>query len=297
MEQSHTQDQARARAMKSNPRMRRESYDDELYDDSWPSRLPTSVRRYNSDVYGESGRATADVQMNTTRDERSSTTNTTNRRASAPARRTAAEMPTVSTNQSSRRRPIDWAVDTDGIEPRHSDALTMSPRPVRPGRPAPSTQPPVKPVKQRAARPHWLIYVGVIMLVMILAWVGLSALTNWWQGVQNNLEYGMPRTYQVNAVVGHDDSPSNPSHFIAINLNRKIEIIEFPGGDATKARVYIGPTLLGANDNLTPVTLTFKDVNGDGKPDMIVNIGASRVVFINDGTEFRPLRPTDKIQL
>lgn len=290
MEQSHTQNQARARAMKPNPRVRRESYEDELYDDSWPSRLPTSVRRYNSDVYAESGRATADVQMNTPRDERLATTN---RRASAPARRTAAEMPTVSTNQSNRRRPIDWAVDTDEIEPRHSDALTMQARPARPGRSTPSTQPPTR----HKARPHWLVYVGVIMFVMILAWVGLSALASWWQGVENNLEYGMPRTYQVNAVVGHNDSPSNPSHFIAINLNRHIEIIEFPGGDATKARVYIGPTLLGANDNLTPVTLTFKDVNGDGKPDMIVNIGNSRVVFINDGTEFRPLRSTDKIQL
>lgn len=295
MEQSHTQNQGRARAMKSNPRMRRESYDDELYDDSWPSRLPTSVRRYNSDVYGESGRATADVQqMNTTRDERLSTTG---RRTNVPSRRTAGEMPTVSMNQGNRRRPIDWAVDIDEVEPRHSDALTMQPRParpMRPTRPAPSTQP---PARQSAARAHWLLYAGVVMFIMILAWVGLSVLTNWWQGVQNNLEYGMPRTYQVNAVVGHSDSPSNPSHFIAINLNRHIEIIEFPGGDATKARVYIGPTLLGAGEDLTPVTLTFKDVNGDGKPDMIVNIGGSRVVFINDGTQFRPLRPGEKIQL
>jgi hypothetical protein len=290
VDQSHTQNQARARAMRTTPRTRRDNYDyeDDLYDDAWPSRLPTSVRRYNSDVYAESGRVTADVQPGITRSER---VPYAGRRASSPARRTAGELPTASTMQNSRRRPIDWAVDTDGQE-RHSDALTLS-NP-RSGRAAPSTQP---PRKRNQPRLHWLVYVGAVMFIMILAWVGLSALTNWWQGVEENLQYGMPRTYQVDAVVGHNDSPSNPSHFIAINLHRHIEIIEFPGGDATKARVYIGPTLLGPNQDLTPVTLTFKDVNGDGKPDMIVNVQDAHIVFINDGTEFRPARPGEKIQL
>jgi hypothetical protein len=48
---------------------------------------------------------------------------------------------------------------------------------------------------------------------------------------------------------------------------------------------------------LTPVTLTFRDVNGDGKPDMLVNIQGSEVVFLNDGGQFRPLKPGDHVHL
>jgi len=39
-------------------------------------------------------------------------------------------------------------------------------------------------------------------------------------------------------VVGHNDSEAHPSHFIAINVDRHVDVIEFPGGDASKARIY-----------------------------------------------------------
>ena len=66
-----------------------------------------------------------------------------------------------------------------------------------------------------------------------------------------------------------------------------MQVIEFPGGDPTKAKVYVGPILVGPGQDLSPVTLTFKDVNGDGKPDMIVNVQGSHFVFINDNGQFR----------
>ena len=110
-------------------------------------------------------------------------------------------------------------------------------------------------------------------------------------------QYGYPRTSQTDAVVGHHDSPANPSHFIAINLHSHIEVIEFPGGDVTHARVYLGPTLIGTGQDLVPVTLSFKDVNGDGKPDMIVSVGGTIVVFINDNGQFRPLKPGEQVTL
>jgi hypothetical protein len=144
---------------------------------------------------------------------------------------------------------------------------------------------------------HWLFYVGMAMLVMTLMWGGLSALNSWWQVKHDDMLYGRPRTYQVDQVVGHDDSPSKPSHFIALNLNRHIEIIEFPGGDPSKAKIYIGPVLEGPGQDLAPVTLAFKDVNGDGKLDMIVMVQDSRFVFINTGSSFRPLQPGEVIHL
>ena len=89
------------------------------------------------------------------------------------------------------------------------------------------------------------------MLIMVLGWVVLSMFANWWQVTQDDWHYGRPRTYQVDAVVGQNDSSSNPSHFIALNLNSHIEIIEFPGGDASKAKVFIGPTLIGPGQDLS----------------------------------------------
>ena len=131
---------------------------------------------------------------------------------------------------------------------------------------------------------HYLVYVGVGMMFMLTLFVGLQMLGNWW----NNHVYGNPLTYQTDQVVGHGDSTDHPTHFIAINLNSRITIIEIPGGDTSHARIYSGPTLYSDNGDSIPVTLEFKDVNGDGKVDMIVHIGDKRIIYLNDGTQFKP---------
>jgi hypothetical protein len=100
--------------------------------------------------------------------------------------------------------------------------------------------------------------------------------------------YGTPRTYQTDQVVGHSDSTDNPTHFVAINLNSRITIIELPGGDSSSARIYSGPTIYADSGTSIPVTLEFKDVNGDGKVDMVAHIGDQRIVYLNDGTQFKP---------
>ncbi len=134
------------------------------------------------------------------------------------------------------------------------------------------------------------------MIAMLALWVLGNLAVNWWNVTQDDWHYGRPRTFQIDMRVGHNDDVT-PSHFIAMNLNRHIIIIEFPGGDPTKAKDYLGPTLFGGGQDLTPVTLSFKDVNGDGKLDMIVHIQDQTFVFLNDGTQFRPLRPGEHITL
>ena len=128
------------------------------------------------------------------------------------------------------------------------------------------------------------------MLIMIIGWVAFNALGSWWQTTQDDWHYGRPRTFQTDAVVGHNDSSTNPSHFIALNLNRHALIIEMPGGDATKARIFNGPILIGPGQDLAPVTLSFQDVNGDGLLDMIVNVQDAHFVFINGGGTFHPAK-------
>lgn len=142
-----------------------------------------------------------------------------------------------------------------------------------------------------------LIAVVVGMLLMAALFLMMNTLGSWWQVHQDDVTYGRPRTYQVDAVVGHNDSVTNPSHFIFINLNRHVVIIELPGGDTSHSRIYNGPTLFGNGQDLTPVTAVFKDVNGDGKIDMIVQIQDQRLVFINDGTQFVPQQPGQQVHL
>ena len=133
------------------------------------------------------------------------------------------------------------------------------------------------------------------MAVMAVLAMSLTSLASWWKVHQDDMQYGRPRTFQFDAVVGHNDSPTNPTHFILINLNRHIQIIELPGGDVTHARIYSGPVLFGDGQDLTPITGEVRDVNGDGKPDLIVHIQDQQLVFINDGTQFRPLQPGEHV--
>lgn len=144
-----------------------------------------------------------------------------------------------------------------------------------------------EPPPRERRRFHWLFWVGIGFIVMLTGWLLLTMLQTWWTNQQNTWSYGYPRTYQTDAVVGHSDSADSPSHFIAINLNGHVEVIEFPGGDAAHAKIYIGPPLIGDNANLIPVTVSFQDVNGDGKPDMLIHVQDQTIIFLNNGIQFQ----------
>lgn len=137
-------------------------------------------------------------------------------------------------------------------------------------------------------RPHWLVFVGLGLLAMLIGYVSLNAFGAWLQVHSDDGTYGRPRTFQTDAVVGHGDSQAHPSHFIAMNLNRHVIVIEIPGGDVSRAIIYTGPVLLGNGQDLTPVTLSFADINGDGKLDMILHILGQDIAFFNNGTKFVP---------
>ncbi len=182
-----------------------------------------------------------------------------------------------------------------GLSEAKENPLATRPIPTV-ARPLPTTPRPKLVLKKTksARQAHPLLYLGVGMIAMLLLWTLLSSVFGWFTTVIDDMRYGRPRTYQTDVFVGHSEQNGTPSHFLALNLNRRIEIIELPGGDATHAKIYLGPQLYGANDDLTPVTLGFVDVNGDHKPDMIVNFQASRIVFINDQGGFRPLQPVER---
>jgi hypothetical protein len=141
------------------------------------------------------------------------------------------------------------------------------------------------------------------MIAMLVLWMVGSSVLAW--GVQryNDYRYGMPRTFQTDAVVGHGgDSRQHPSHFIAMNLNRQAIIVEFMAGDPAKSVSYVAPVYIaGDGGDLAPITLEFRDVTGNGRVDMVIHIhlpSQDQVsVFINDGTKFRPSTGSDKIRI
>jgi len=135
-------------------------------------------------------------------------------------------------------------------------------------------------------RIHWMLYIGIGMIAMLALYVGFQMLGNWWSEHQLDSSYGFPRIWQTDAVVYAGDSADHPSHYIFLNLSGTVEVIEFPHGDSTHARIYKGPTLFSDNADLIPVTGEFKEVGG--KEEMIVHIQDQRIIYISDGTQFKP---------
>ncbi len=202
-----------------------------------------------------------------------------------------------------RHRPLDSDVDQQGkvgIAPvaqrasRLKAPQTEEEEQASPGRgstgPRAKTPRPIRTAGKRRGmlRAHPLLLLGLGMILMLVLWTLLTLVVSWWNTTWDDLHYGRPRTFQVDAVVGQNDSPANLSHFIALNLNGRIEVIEFPSGDASKARIYIGPQLYGNGQNLIPVTLSFVDVNSNHHPDMILHFQDTTIVYVNDQGGFRP---------
>jgi hypothetical protein len=132
-----------------------------------------------------------------------------------------------------------------------------------------------------------MFYVGLVFFLMIIGWIALTLLNTWWQAKQLDWKYGTPRTFQVDQFVGHSDSPNHPNHFIAVNIGGSIEVAELNTTNPKNDHIYLITTV---TDNSTPVTVSFSDLNHDGKIDMLVTIGQSNpytVIFLNNGSEFQ----------
>lgn len=135
---------------------------------------------------------------------------------------------------------------------------------------------------------HWLFIFGAGMLVMVLAVILMNWIGSAWQAHQLDSQYGMPRTYQTDAVVGHGgDSQAHPTHFIFENLRGQVIIIELPAGKIDHAIIYSGPQVVSSDPDSTPVTGSFETING--QVDMLVKVGDGQpIIYTNNGSKFIP---------
>ena len=182
----------------------------------------------------------------------------------------------VTTTSIQRRRASASARPTSGV------ASTA----VKPARTVDVHTQSLKQHQNHSKRFYSTVIIGMFVTVALL--VGLTALVSWWQGVQTDMTYGNPRTFQMDAVVGHNDSVANPTHFVLINLHGHVQIIEIQGGDAAKTHIYTGPTLYGADQDRIPVTGEI--VNQQGKLNLLVHVDGKDFLYVNNGKTFQ-LRP------
>lgn len=155
-------------------------------------------------------------------------------------------------------------------------------------------------------RPHISLPVGNIgniayivtgLLALLAVYVLLSSVLGWGQTMMDDVRYGRPRTFHLNANVGRPEEANAQTHLIAMNLDRQVVIIEIPGGDSSKVRTLPGPYLFGAGEDLTPVTMRLADMNQDGANDLIVRVKDEEMVYVNRDGAFNLITAEERQQL
>lgn len=145
---------------------------------------------------------------------------------------------------------------------------------------------------QELPRPgrHPLFYIGICLVIMAVFLTAYTLIPPALQKWHDDSVYGYPRTFQTDANVGH----GGIEHFLALNNHGTIEVVEIPNypSPTNQPRLYIIVRLSSQGADLIPATVSFPDVNGDGKPDLQVTVldGTNPSVWIlfNNGTTFVP---------
>lgn len=143
-------------------------------------------------------------------------------------------------------------------------------------------------------RLYSIIYALTILLAAIAIYVVVGLLVGKAHILIDDLRYGRPRMTQLDAFVGHDEAEGRPTHLMAINLNRQATIIELPGGDSAKARTIAGPYLFGAGEDLTPLLISLRDMDGDGTVDLLLDVRNEQIVYLNKDGTFRLPAPAEQ---
>ena len=140
--------------------------------------------------------------------------------------------------------------------------------------------------------PYLRAALGLVLVYLLVALLG-----GWGQVWIDDVRYGRPRTSHVAGMVGHNEGGGEPTHIFAMNLNRRVVVMELPGGDAAKARTLQGPYLFGADEDLTPVVVRLQDVNDDAKDDLVLAVKREEIIYVNDGESFRLINSDERKQL
>lgn len=141
----------------------------------------------------------------------------------------------------------------------------------------------------------FMAYLITFVLAALAIYVLVGAVVGWLQVRIDDVRYGRPRTTHLQGYVGHGNEAANqPTHFIGLNIDRQVTIVEIPAGDPSQIRNLAGPYLFGADQDLTPVLLSLRDMDNDGMDDLIVNVRNEQIVYLNRDGSFRLPSPEEQ---
>ncbi len=142
--------------------------------------------------------------------------------------------------------------------------------------------PVAKPVKRSNS---FLFSAGVGMCIVVaLLFIWNMVIAPFIHSLDLQWHYGDTRVYEL---TGEDVGHGGISRFIAFSADNEIVVGEVVNKQYS---VYIIPTATVQNKL---VTLSLRDVNGDGKPDLIVQVDGEEGSFVlyNTGTSFQWSKP------
>ena len=134
----------------------------------------------------------------------------------------------------------------------------------------------------------WQTTIMGIIFIVLAAWLVGLLVCSASIAVYNRYTYGPTPTTTVCGIFGHNDSFDHPTCVTVINEHGHLRLYEIAGGDDSKAKFYPShATLIGDHVDQLPSVLSVLDVNGDGKPDVLIKIGEHLTLkLINTGTDF-----------
>jgi hypothetical protein len=142
-----------------------------------------------------------------------------------------------------------------------------------------------RPPPRIAARPHRMSFRAFFvtgMLITLTLWaLAIYVVIPWWNGIVDQWHYGDAKVFLTGADVGH----GGYSQFLADDNAGMIVVVEIVN---QKYTVYSATTLVGTNADHRIVTLDIRDVNNDGKLDVVVNVEGMNmpIVLLNNGKSF-----------
>jgi hypothetical protein len=136
---------------------------------------------------------------------------------------------------------------------------------------------------------RWMSFLrlATIVLVVWASYLLIDAGVTQAQRLFGSIHYVERPMTQLAGFVGHNETSGMPSYFLGINMDRQVTVVQFPGGDATKARVLEGPYLFGEGGDQAAVNLGLEDINQDGHVDLLVTVNNEQVIYLNKNGEFR----------
>ncbi len=156
------------------------------------------------------------------------------------------------------------------------------------------------PPQQQHERPgavavsYRVLYAAILILAAFAIYLLVGVAVDWARVKIDDLRYGDPRTTHLSGFVNHGEEQGQPTHFVAINLDRQVVVLELPGGDASQVRHLPGPYLFGEHEDLTPISLVLHDMDNDGYNDLLIEVHNEQVLYLNKDGAFRLPTPEEQ---